>query len=284
MTDPSPVALAHPPERTWRLGPDLEVRAHPAEPVAAALDAVFAAFAVSGPAGTAALHLATRNGAAGHELLLAGVRVATAPDLGHLAPLLEGALVGLAVRRRERCVAFHAAAVALGDGSVLLAGDKGSGKSSLGVALAREGAVYLGDEVAFVEPGPCALRPFPKAATVKEAAFEAFAPLAPTFVDRVRGPVRYVLPAGTGRADAPVAVRALVFPRFDPDALEVEVAPVDPSRAALGLVRQVFGGLGRAPESLACVARLAVAPALALRFADAGSAARRLLAWPGARG
>jgi hypothetical protein len=61
---------------------------------------------------------------------------------------------------------FHAAAVVLGPGAVLIAGDPGAGKSSLAAALVRNGAPFLGDDAIALEPGEDGLVAHPSVAAL----------------------------------------------------------------------------------------------------------------------
>lgn len=234
------------------------------------MDAVFGAFAA--PAGPGGRALTTRDD--GERLLvqLDGVPLfRVMPDA--LAPALEASLLGWVVRTRPDVLPLHAAAIGWGPGAVLLVGDKGSGKSTLS-ALLGVTHDYLGDEAALIDHDTLALVPLPKAATIKRGAFGVIA-AARTWLDPIRGPVRYHLPPRPSHAARPVA--ALVWTSYAADADGAVIDPITPREAALALVQASFGGLAREPRTLATVARLAALPAFAMTFADA-SAARAALA------
>jgi hypothetical protein len=66
--------------------------------------------------------------------------------------ILPAQALPLAATLRGREV-FHAAAVVLGAGATLIAGDPGAGKSSLAAAFVRNGAPFLGDDAIALERG-----------------------------------------------------------------------------------------------------------------------------------
>lgn len=84
----------------------------------------------------------------------------------------------LEVSKRFSLYPVHAACVADRANGLLLAGSAGAGKSTLAVAFARAGLAFLGDDIAFVEPGP-ALRvvAFPDEVDVTDATAILFAEL-----------------------------------------------------------------------------------------------------------
>lgn len=69
---------------------------------------------------------------------------------------------------RERFVALHAAAIRTTDGTgVLIAGERGAGKSTAALSLARRlGAEVVGDETAFIHCRTTLVEPFPHAVGV----------------------------------------------------------------------------------------------------------------------
>ena len=246
-----------------------------------ALSTVFGAFAALPPQRGSADHLwvdvvPTQLGLTIH---LNGLPLISTPDESGVAPLLEGSLLGCAVRARRDRAAFHASAVVLDDHTLLFLGEKGSGKSTLAADLAqREGARYLADEVAFVRLSDQRLEPFPKAATLKSGSFSLF-PDSATHSDWVRGPVRYFTPACTGRIDQSFLVAAVVFCRYTPGE-RAALIPVAPEDAVLPLIQQSFGGLVGHEAMLPFITDFASSmPLGALAFSDTTGAVRALRDW-----
>ena len=82
------------------------------------------------------------------------------------------------LRLRPDALFFHAASVTLAGRGVLLVGPKGSGKSTISLALAARGHGFLGDETACYQPSsgqllalrrPVSIKPGPRAAAVEKA-------------------------------------------------------------------------------------------------------------------
>jgi hypothetical protein len=279
-------------KRWWRLGPQTLIRAASDDPISSAIDAVFGGLCLAPGSSDLerarglgldrdALELACRPDARdGWMIFAGGMPTARVRTRAELAPMVEGALIGHAVRSRDDCAALHAAAVVIGERAALLLGEKGSGKSTLSVSLSLSGARFLGDEVAFIDFDDEALAPLPKAATIKAGAFSIlreYCERLPIHADPVRGPLRYLTPPGALRGAARFEVAALVLPRWNADAERPVVTTVRAESIALELVRQSFGGLERDARTLALVASLASRPAFAVEFADAPGAARVLL-------
>jgi hypothetical protein len=278
------VCADEPPARAeapvFRLGPDVQVAAKGAALIDA-INTVFGAMAVdadaktvgaSGGRGKIALTFELRRVDRSRVRLFAnGLPIVSVERESEIAPTLEATLVGCAVRRRTDAAAFHAASVEVGGSGVILSGSKGSGKSTLALALANDGARYLGDEVAFVRYEDGALEAFPKAVTLKEGSFSRFADTR-THTDPIRGRVRYHRP----KTEAPIGYRTrpelLIFPVWCEAREQVQIDPVPQPEVALELIRQAFGGLERDRRTLALVRRLSELPAYRLAFSDAGDA------------
>lgn len=283
-------------ERRWLLGPDTVVVVGVGSPLAAAVDTVFGDLALRAEEGrpkvarTVLLEIMPVE--RGSLLLLAnGFPIVRVGAVSELAPVLEGVLVGHAVRTRRNQAAFHAASVGIGGRGVMLLGSKGSGKSTLALWLAEDGASYFGDELAFIRFEDGLLEPFPKAATIKEGAFEIFRREV-THRDPIRGPVRYFRPqTAVLRARGGVSIELIVLPRYrfsangrarrfacgQPDGAgghELRVTPIDSADLALELVRQSFGGMERDPRTIALVGSLAGLPAYLIDYAETTSAGR----------
>lgn len=203
-----------------------------------------------------------------------GVPVVRVSSEDELAPLVEGTLMGHAVRTRTDCAALHAASVQCDGRGLLMPGGKGSGKSTLALCLAESGCTYLSDEVAFVRFDDAGLEAFPKAVTLKEGSFGLF-PDCRTCSDPVRGPVRYHVPRH--RADAAngaCAVDSIIFPLYDAGASRISVSTLQPEQLAALLVRQCFDGLERSPRTLDLLGRLSARPGYCIEYPHARAAAR----------
>lgn len=254
--------------RYWSLTPDLLVVAHESPALCSAMDTVFGSMATDAcPTPGTLLDLRLEARAGGRALLIVDdARIMTLAARDHLPPLLEPLFVGLAVRTYQACVALHGACVVLNGKGVLLTGEKGSGKSVLAAHLSRHGE-YLGDEVAFISPKGRWISPFAKAATIKEGAFPLFEE-ADTYLDPLRGPIRYFQPPTAVRhSDSNHSVDMVLVPVFDPEATTPALERASPEPLALGLVQQCFDGLERGPDTLRLVADLVSLPSYIIRFA-----------------
>jgi hypothetical protein len=85
-----------------------------------------------------------------------------------LAPYLELLLLNAALDREPGIVAAHAAAVARDGIAALVCGDGGAGKTTLTVALLRQGCAYLTDEVALMDPIHGSVRAYPRFLGIRE--------------------------------------------------------------------------------------------------------------------
>lgn len=162
----------------------------------------------------------------------AGGWIATAGDsveaehetLWGLTDALRHRMLELCEERLRAFVTLHAAAVARDGELVLLAGESGAGKTTLTLALLDAGWTYLSDDLAPVAVESGLVHPFPKPLGVKDAA--TFERVRDAFTATSLGPPTgsFLVPATRWDvATEPLAVRALLFPRFAPGAsLEVE--------------------------------------------------------------
>jgi hypothetical protein len=82
-------------------------------------------------------------------------------------PLMATCAMNWVMRMQRDVLFFHSAAVGIGGAGVLIAGDKGSGKSTLSMALAAKGHEFLGDEIAAVRPRTLEVSPFRRAVSVR---------------------------------------------------------------------------------------------------------------------
>lgn len=283
-------------ERSWRLGPDVRVHAKGIL-LRHAIDTVFANLAEHGddaehtvdqpaaPAKTSLTFELRRVDKGRLRLFANNLPIVSLADELELTPALEGTLIGCAVRKRLDSAALHAGAVEIGGDGVLLAGSKGSGKSTLVLTLAGDGARYLGDEIAFVRFEDATLDAFPKAVTLKEGSFSLF-PEVTTYNDPVRGRVRYHRPASAVSVGHRTAIDLIVFPTWSGEQGDAKVSEVPAAEVALELIRASFGGLERDRRMLSLVRRLAQVPAYRVEYGDAlaaSAAIKSLLAASRAR-
>lgn len=141
----------------------------------------------------------------------------------------------LAVQSDLLC--FHAAAVAIGGRGVLLTGRRGSGKTSVSLALAAHGHGFLSDEVGALRIATGQLvpvrraalvRPGPGAAVLGGAVLgKALAELAPDLGARLCVPVWRVFPRAAAH---PAGLRTVIHLRRFADASRLERLEIRPDR------------------------------------------------------
>ncbi len=182
---------------------------------------------------------------------------------------------------RRDALFFHAASLSLGGKGVLLVGPKGSGKTTLALALACRGHGFLGDETACYLPAtgellpfrrPVGLKPGPQAAAVAAS----LARLRPAADEEglVRIAVEKLLGPSTA---APARLAALVFLRGFGS--EPVLEPVTAGRGELADLQPLASSLVNAPASqrvFAMVRLVGGASCYRLTAGDADSTARKL--------
>ena len=117
---------------------------------------------------------------------------------------------------------MHAAAVARGDRAIVLAGPKGSGKTTLAAALITSGLDYFSDDVVPLDGRTMQVLPLPFALSVKEGSWPTLSGLYPALdslpVCEADGQkLRFLPPPRPASGRGGALVRALVFPRFRPE-------------------------------------------------------------------
>jgi hypothetical protein len=122
--------------------------------------------------------------------------------------------------------ALHASALCRNDRALLLPGDAGSGKSTLSAGLAARGFAMLSDDTALIGGKSHLARSLPVGLCLKRGAcavLQRHYPQLPSLREWRRPDgrlVRYLTPerdVNWAPADAALAVRWIVFPRYGPD-------------------------------------------------------------------
>lgn len=183
------------------------------------------------------------------------------------------------IEARRGSLLLHAGGVATADGrTIVVHGASGAGKTTLCVALVAQGLAYLTDETLCLDPQSLRIEPFPKPLTIKPGSHQVLSALrpAPDQIDPESG--NWQISAdrlgGPNIPDAPLHPSLIVFPSFDADVHEVDVAEVSLARAAFVLAEQSSSLWAIQPRPLAAVERIVrVAPAVQVSYSDAFAAA-----------
>jgi hypothetical protein len=193
----------------------------------------------------------------------------------------------------ERFLRFHAAAVELGGGAVLLPAEMNSGKSTLATALVEAGAGYLTDETSAVDLESSAVLPYPKAITLDPGSWPRFERLAPPFLDAqpdlahdkwyvdpeaVRaGSAVTPVAASDGQVAAHLPIAAIVFPSYRPED-PTSIVREPPVTAAAALAHHSFNLVATGQAGVDLIAHLATTvPCWSLSASDVDTAVAAIL-------
>ena len=175
-----------------------------------------------------------------------GVPIASARGLSFLGPIVKAAIWQAAVSAHDFFLYIHAGVVGNGTSCLLLPATAGSGKSSLTMALVHRGFQYFSDEVALVEPGTFHVLPMPLAMAIKDSGWELMAryypalELLPIHIRSDFKVLRYLPPPVNAVAQAPSAVRHIIFPHYQPGA-QTKLVPLCRAEALGRLMDQCLG-------------------------------------------
>lgn len=134
---------------------------------------------------------------------------------------------------------LHAGAVARNGRTLILTGESGAGKTTLGLGLALAGCAYVADDHVMLDRDGTSVIATPMRASAKVWSWDLpeVAPLLePDTADMPRMGVRYAMapnavPFGTGQP-----VSGVIFPQYDAAAAG-SIAPLDPAEAFLRLIK-----------------------------------------------
>lgn len=257
-------------DAVWRLGHDLWICASPQSTVAAAMQALFPSLRVATDptdnvsAEMLSLSLSDPDPDGMRFLCAFDTPLHRITDDAEIVPAVESLVTHLFARTQRQMQVVHMGMVVWGGRGILLPGDRGSGKSTLSLWLALQGATYYGDDLIGYDPQQDALYGLPKAVTLKQGSFDLFDPV-PTHQDPLRGPVRYILPDISETGPFPLDdIDCIVFPEYKP--YPGTPQRLQPGWTALALVQQLLGGVEWNDEAMHLVARLTDFPAYSLPF------------------
>lgn len=180
-------------------------------------------------------------------------------------PHMEWMINWQVIRHRDDFVQLHAATVVCDRKALILAGDPGSGKSTLTAGMLARGWSYLCDEFALIDPQTLDTHPFPRALCMKEPSFPVIDRLGlrlqrkTPYHKPTKGRVAFLDPLDV-RPDVvaePAPVGWVVFPRYVKGARPA-LEPIARAEAAYDLAKQCFNLQkhgGRALEVLAALVR-----------------------------
>ena len=184
-----------------------------------------------------------------------------------IIPATESLVTHLFTRLQRSLFVLHTGLVEWNGHGILIPGERGSGKSTLTLWLARRGARYFGDDLMLFDFQRDRVLAFPKATTLKQGSFSCYEE-APTHEDPMRGPVRYFLPESAGLHEMPISdLKLIVFPQYTAFGAKPS-HELSEGWSALALVQQLFGGFDWDDRGLSLIARLSKIPARLLPYAD----------------
>lgn len=178
----------------------------------------------------------------------------------------------------RRHLLLHASAVEKDGRVLLMTGESGSGKSTLATMLALAGWRFLSDEFAFVALDDGRVHPFPRPASLKNAAIAAVraagGAVAPVIEDTPKGRIGYWRAPGAAiaRMAEPAPPALLLLPRFGgPE----QVARVPASEAFVRLTQASTNYVALGEAGFAALTRLVRGvPALAIDYPDGATGLR----------
>ena len=201
------------------------------------------------------------------------------PSAGGASAFLLEKLQDHLVQHCTSGILLHAAAVARGERSLLLAGKTGAGKTTLATWLVRRGFDYLTDELVWVDASGTRLRGFARPLHLKTEAgglFEGlFAPRSDAVAETALG--HHVSPLRLGaRARRDAHPDILVFPSYSPGA-RFDFRRLSKAQGATRMMGCLVNARGRTLHGFDDVARLVrEVSAYAMIYSDLDEAGRKL--------
>lgn len=219
----------------------------------------------------------TGQGPAKHDIYLDDQRRVAALETREVLPWLFALVFEECCENLEEFQLLHAGVLVRDGKAVLLAGQTGTGKTTLTAALAANGWQYFSDELARIDSASCRVRSFPQAMVIKSGSLPSLRRYYPGLADlpghrRIDGrTVRFLPPAiadpAGGKAGA-MKIGTLFFPAYLPQ-VKAEcllLTPVEALQrlAAAGSSQRALTG----PDIEALIHLADTRPCYALYFAD----------------
>jgi hypothetical protein len=145
------------------------------------------------------------------RILLGNGVLGSCRDLGGLAPMVQGTLSSLALRRCSYLLALHAGGIARQGRAMLLVGESRSGKTTLTAAMLGEGWDYLSDDMILMERDSLDAKAVPCSLGIKPGGWELLASRFPG----CKSPRQHLRADGqvVGYFSPPLPQRGFVLPR-----------------------------------------------------------------------
>jgi hypothetical protein len=209
--------------------------------------------------------------ASGYHVSSRAAGESTLPDADQLLFHIDKDItIWLQLERRDLFF-IHAAAVARGSRVIVLTAPSGTGKSTFVLSLIEKGLEYLSDELAPIDLGTLAVKPYPHALCLKSPPPAPYALPSHT----LQCGRRYHVPV-PGPAQRVRTLAALVFVRRDEERFE-RLRPISAASAAARLMANALNPLAHPGDGLDVAVMLSQAvPCFELDIQDLSRAGREI--------
>lgn len=206
------------------------------------------------------------------RLLVDGKQTAKSSSGFRLLRHLYREVVRLFIFRNPQLVWLHAGCAASPDGSVILPGSWGRGKSTLVLELHKRGWSFLSDDIVPINPATGKSIPFPGTPQVRQSVQRVLRR------DQLGSLSKSAVPIDPARvAGGPEQVSMIIFPHFTPEA-ETRLERVSPARAVGELLENCLSFQNNTDATIeALCALVEVLPTSRLQFSDPATAADALI-------
>jgi hypothetical protein len=216
----------------------------------------------------------TRTATGDHRLFMNDREILRTDNLAYLLACFEYEMYAEVIRREANHLLVHAGAVCLRESGVLLAGEKGAGKTTLVAFLIKNGFRYVSDEMSAIAFDSGRLTPVPRSLNIKEPVRERLSAaggalkILPYGDDPANYRSHFALPRPDSVTRQPVPISLIVFPRYRSGS-RTRVQALKKTEAAVELVRHSHNFSWLPEKCFDAIADLAgKAPSLRLGFGN----------------